>query len=399
MLVECNDSDTETVAPSAEHPHRREEAMRRKSLRPLTLAGMALAFLCLFIALSFVPPSRAAEAQSSGNSVQDLSLEQSGLTSIDVFWDPPASLPSHYEVTLYSGDTTSGASIGRKIKYDDRASHQGSNFLHHRFNSLTAEQTYTVTVGVWLLNASSFTDHVSATITLSDGSVDNQAATPVTFPGAVTGLSVTGVPNGLSVSWTERPDSENIYWYEIQHTADGSDYNTSTSILVSEGNSLTIDNLTPGQEEKVRVRACAWSGVIGESEYCGAWTETTGTPTAPDLLEAPSAPQNLRLSLDGSRLKVKWDAPATGWEPAKMIKANSGHKFRYMVVLQDETSGEAMRKRPGYKKQQVVFRNLTDGATYKVSVQARIRDAQRNSDAKNDNWVKSEWVSDSITVE
>ena len=58
-----------------------------------------------------------------------------------------------------------------------------------------------------------------------------------------------------------------------------------------------------------------------------------------------------------------------------------------------------MYKRPGHKKRQVVFRNLRDGVTYNVNVRAKILDAQRAHLPHFEQWVRSEWVSDTITVE
>ena len=80
-------------------------------------------------------------------------------------------------------------------------------------------------------------------------------------------------------------------------------------------------------------------------------------------VEPPCPMQNLRLSVKNGRIVVTWDAPASG-----------GAVTGYQVTLQDSEGGEggeAKVRRPGPKKQKIVFRNLESGATYEVSVLAK----------------------------
>lgn len=448
--------------------------MHIKSFRPLTLAGIALAVLGAFIALSLAP-APSAEAQVS-NPVRNLTLTQTSLDSFTATWDAPASGNAQwYQVRLGTADL---GNINRDINYD------GSRSKTFSISGLGLLYNKSYTVSVDWSNGSRFGHRTSATIILSDGRPENLTltrlsdkalsvswdppivpkeapefyrvvaydadgyeghsarwlgsdvreyrltgmdselewtihvhalqsrnsapsaparlnVTTLATPGAVADLSAEAIVNGLEVSWTERPESESIFMYELQYTTDGSDYGRSYQGF--EG-SQTINSLTAGQEYTVRVRSCGYSQIAGDGPFCSAWSETTGTPEAAStaLLDAPSPPQNLQLSIvDGNRLRVNWDEPASGWEPAEMLAADSDYGFKYVVTLQNEEDAKTVWKRPGYKKPWAVFRNLEEGATYKASVQAIIRDAQRvknDREDHNSHWVKSEWVSATVTV-
>ena len=316
---------------------------------------------------------------------ENLTLTRLSDEAISVSWEPPIfpkEAPGFYRVGI---DGPSGPPVHQALWLQP-------DVREHRVTGLDAETSYTVAVGA------------VERLTNNPGEPAILEVTTLPAPGAVADLSAEAIVKGLDVSWTARPDSEVVFWYEVQYTKDGGDYSASPSIQVHEGSSRDYRTSTAGQEHSVRVRVCGWSGILGDGEFCGDWSETTGTPEAAPraLLDAPSAPQNLQLSLtDGNRLKVSWDAPASGWEPAEMIAADSDYGFKYIVFLQNEEDAKTVWKRPGYKKRQVVFRNLKEGVTYEASVQARIRDAQRvkkDPEDHNSHWVKSDWVSATVTV-
>ncbi len=287
-----------------------------------------------------------------------------------VSWDAPIYPPdvSRYNVRIKA----SGAIAVNEFLESDQ--------LEYMASGLSAETTYSVE----LIPIQGSYNILSST------SVD---AATLAVPGAVTGLTADGIVNGLSVSWTALPESENIDRYKLEHTP------SAGPVRYIDGNSYTIDGLQPGVAEKVEVRACKYTVYTGGAhQYCGPSSTTTGTPIAHSTAAlAPGAPQNLRLTLtqSNSRLKVQWDAPATGWEPNE--PGNEVHVYRYIVFLQDTETGKTVYKRPGHRKSQVVFRNVKSGVTYEVSARARIQDGRPDS-PQYDKWVASEWVTDTITV-
>ena len=312
---------------------------------------------------------------------ENLTLTRLSDEAMSFAWEPPtypSALIASYEVFV-TMDAPPYTAYRAELQADQR---------EYRLTGLEAEMDYEVSVRAITRPPYPLNYSVMEVTTLAP-------------PGAVADLSAEAIVNGLDVSWTERPDSESIFVYELQYTTDGSDY--SRPYQVFEG-SQTINSLTAGQEYTVRVRSCGYSQIAGDGPFCSAWSETTGTPDAAStaLLDAPSPPQNLQLSIvDGNRLRVNWDEPAGGWEPAEMLAADSDYGFKYVVTLQNEEDAKTVWKRPGYKKPWAVFRNLEEGATYKASVQAIIRDAQRvknDREDHNSHWVKSEWVSATVTV-
>jgi hypothetical protein len=94
---------------------------------------------------------------------------------------------------------------------------------------------------------------------------------------------------------------------------------------------------------------------------------TDGTEDVEPEAEAPGPVQNLQLvsKRDGTRLRVDWDPPTSG-----------AAVTRYEVTLRDSEGGTVQVRRPGSKKNYVVFRKLQSGATYQVSVLANSGDAK-----------------------
>lgn len=315
-------------------------------------------------------------AVSKGN-VDNLTATAISPDKMHVSWEHPV-YPS--DITSYNVliEDNHGTVVARE--------NVPSSQSEYMVSGLSAETTYDVVVKT-----------LRGNIELrSDASAQ---ATTLATPGAITGLTAEGIVNGLSVSWTALPESENIASYRLDLDPNKSYQQQGPRRHIYDGNSHIVNGLPPGVAETVEVRACKFTVYSGGAhEYCGPSSTATGTPTAPSTAAlAPGAPQNLRLTLtqSNSRLKVQWDAPATGWEPDD--RSNDMHVYKYVVFLQDTETGKTVYKRPGHRKSQVIFRNVKSGATYEVSARARIQDGRPDS-AQYGKWVASEWVTDTITV-
>ena len=82
----------------------------------------------------------------------------------------------------------------------------------------------------------------------------------------------------------------------------------------------------------------------------------------PDPVELPGPVMNLQLAATGDSVTVTWEAPATGGAPGN-----------YIVHLRPEGGGpgSGTTKTPEADKTAVTFRDLEDGATYKVWARAQ----------------------------
>ena len=289
---------------------------------PLLLLAATLA-----VFFGGAPP---AQAQQTSNPVRNLTLTQSGLSSLTAAWDAPASgNVLYYQVSVTDNDT--GTSVHRTIVYSGRSAEAGN---------LSSGKSYTVSVGVWFRSGSGFGNETSATITLSDGGVDNLAATAIS-------------QDTISVSWERPAFPRKIRWYIVKVFDKSSNKRVAEANLTSYELGTKISGLISETPYRVFVHVVEYGG--GMAFYPSRRVEVT-------TLEAPPGPvQNLQLETNGNKIIVTWDAPASGGAPA-----------RYHVTMQDGEGSKYKIRRPGPKKQKIVFRNnLESGKTYQISVVAK----------------------------
>lgn len=130
--------------------------------------------------------------------------------------------------------------------------------------------------------------------------------TPVGTPGAPTGLAVKAatapqgtVGSAVTLSWVAPTNTGGspITRYEYTYSSDAQDV---PQVLATTTLNATVTGLEPGVSYSYRVRAVT---TIGKS----AWVEVTSQVPA----AAPSAPRNVTASLEGSGVKLAWQAPAS----------------------------------------------------------------------------------------
>lgn len=144
---------------------------------------------------------------------------------------------------------------------------------------------------------------------------------------------------------------------------------------------VTVNGGSPSSPVQLSVGANVIEVVVtAENGYKRTYTITVNRATAQARKDAETPPgpvQNLRLEIrgkDGDNLKVSWDASADG----------AATKYEVKLTRDGEQVGKT--RRPGPKKENVIFRNLESGATYEASVRA-----------KNDaGW--GEWASAVVTL-
>ncbi len=152
-----------------------------------------------------------------------------------------------------------------------------------------------------LTNGTSYTFQVVATNDVGDSAASavSGSVTPVTLPGAPTGLTLGSQDGSASVSFTA-PASDGgtaILGYEV--SIDGGAWSplttTGTGTLVS-----VLTGLTNGTSATVRVRAV---NAVGSGD---ASDSADVTPAGP-----PSPPRSVTTSVRGTSATVTWQAPAT----------------------------------------------------------------------------------------
>jgi hypothetical protein len=157
--------------------------------------------------------------------------------------------------------------------------------------------------------------------------------------------------------------------HEGPETIDLKAVNTATNIKGSRRLTIRDDDPAPPLDQQQQVQTDpqpATDGTEDEAPEDEAPEDVEPEDVEPEA-EAPGPVQNLQLASkrDGTRLRVDWDPPTSGAAVA-----------RYEVTLRDSEGDTVQVRRPGPKKNHVVFRKLQSGATYQVSVLANSGDAE-----------------------
>ena len=179
---------------------------------------------------------------------------------------------------------------------------------------------------------------------------NNSQVTPVTAPGAPTGLTATAGNRQVTLSWTAPTDTGGAPIERYEYEPDGSGTWTSTGGTTTR---YTVTGLTNGQSYTFRVRAV---NRIGAST---ASTSRSATPRAPvpDAPTAPGAPTGLTATAGNRQVTLSWTAPTdTGGAPIE--------RYEY------EPDGSGTWTSTGGTTTRYTVTGLTNGQSYTFRVRA-----------------------------
>ena len=164
------------------------------------------------------------------------------------------------------------------------------------------------------------------------------------------------------------------------------------NVMGAEPRRVTFRGLEFGERYRVNVRAM-------EKEEGGSRIDQRTLNVTVEHVSPPVPVKKLKAKVrdDGQSVTASWSATKSG-----------GKHKRYNVMVTDTETGKTKVKRiltkqdgNGVKslKTKTVFKRLSAGATYRLSVQALNRNTRwQKGDATNDKWQKSEWVSTEVTL-
>ena len=185
-----------------------------------------------------------------------------------------------------------------------------------------------------------------------------KSGTPMSVPGAPTGLEVEEGDRQLKVTWIAPEDTGGVdveienYVIQWKLESAGSwpsqnEHTTSDETVLTD----TITGLLNGEMYDIRVRAD--NNVEGQTFQ---WANTTGTPRT-----IPSEPRNLNVTAGNGQLSLSWDAPSD--DGGKSIN-------RYVVQWKSGSQQYDTARQAGPATTSQVIRGLTNDTLYTVRVRA-----------------------------
>ncbi|XP_028841953.1 receptor-type tyrosine-protein phosphatase beta isoform X2 [Denticeps clupeoides] len=249
------------------------------------------------------------------------------LPGIRVSWAPSRGQTDWYELTLQ--DTMSGDNRTTRIR---STAAPGSTF-----SALTPGTLYALSLQAIA------GDKVSLAAT----------TTAATAPSAARGLQLSASSGNLSVSWQAGPGKVERFWVLLSNR-DGSVQNASVGNDIS---SYVFHGVTPGTLYKVAV-VTESVGILNQSE-------------SKQIRTTPATVMNLRLQSNGSQ-----DSLRATWEAAP------GHVDVYLLTLSTVGLEEKRYQTLPSNASHWLFRHLTPGRTYEVSVRTNSGELTSETGAK-----------------
>lgn len=273
----------------------------------------------------------------------------------------PSTLPSQVSsVTAVRGDTQvelswdaphdGGSPItGYRI---ERSTDGGTTFPDVTQNTQSADTNFTVT---GLTNGTTYTFRVSAINAngaATDPSSPSNAVTPVSLPGAPTGLSATRGNKEVSLTWTvvdSQVTGEELVGHRIQQSTDnGANWSDAIADTESVLGGATVTGLANGTAYLFRV---AGISAAGSGQYVTLATEITPSTT-------PDAPASVTAVAGDGEVTLSWDAAYDG---GSVITG-------YRIEKHDGNNWTVVEANTGNAQTTFTVTNLTNGTSYDFRV-------------------------------
>jgi titin len=195
----------------------------------------------------------------------------------------------------------------------------------------------------------SYTFTVFATNAVGNGAVSapSNAVTPITVPGAPTGVTAIAGDGQATVSWTQPAEDGGspITWYFVSSTPGG-------RYTLSSSTTAVVSLLTDGTSYTFRVYAI---NAIGSGPY-----SSPSNAVVPVASMAPGPPTNVHASAADSQATVTWTDPTN----------NGGSLITSYTVTGSGSDGSTPSLTVSAPATSAVLTSLADGVTYTFTVHA-----------------------------
>jgi surface protein len=265
------------------------------------------------------------------------------------------------------------------------SSDSGSNWT--TFNDGTSPSTSTTVTG--LSNGTSYIFRIAAVNSIGTGSYSQNSSTvtPLTTPGAPTGVSGTSGNGQVALTWSSPASTGGsaITDYRIQYSSDGganwSTFNDGTSTSTS----ATVTSLSNGTTYIFRVAALNSAGAGSYSANSAGVTPGSSPPGAPTGVSGTAG---------NTKVALTWSAPASNGGSAitDYIVEYSSDSGSNWTTFNDGTSTSTT----------IIVTGLTNGTSYVFRV-AAVNSAGTGNYSANSSEIKllvfvSRWKTDNITT-
>ena len=316
---------------------------QRKILtKPIDATGRSLSKivpLALAIAVALLiayGPDVPAMAQNAGGAIGSLTLTSNTPGEIEVSWEAPSLAPSDYRMR-WTPEGEAFPSYTDANQADQGNSYPGSGQTTLTLTGLTAGAEYLVQArarynhgehadapwaGPWREAAVTVAGGEEPAPTPEPTPAPTLEPTPAPTPtpepaadGAIPSLNLaSSEPGQLVITWETpepAPTDYRLSWAQASlgflSYKDANETQRANVYPAGDDTTLTLNNLTPGQDYKVLLRARYYDGEHSASRWSGPWAPTAATRV---MDGPPAAPTGLTVSqVAHDSLTLAWDDP------------------------------------------------------------------------------------------